>query len=223
MDDTQKVPSPSLGRLGAIWLISLFGVLLASYGIGWFDRSTELTPSHGDVMSMCFLGGALVGVVSAGVAVWQSAKLPIFRRVVAAFLFALIGFMGVFLFLSETANIIEGIIDFPPGKTQSSREHLLISRAYQTHEKGRSWNIQTMPIWSNLDITQDDYKFMLAHRRPGDDGRDPDEISSDGYFCARVTIQVSGDAIRVMHAGRHTLPKGTVVLCPTSAGDSTHD
>lgn len=138
-------------------------------------------------------------------------------------MFALMGLMSVFLFLGETANVIEGIIDFPPDKTQSSRELLSISRAYQTHGKGRSWNIQTTPIWSNLDITQDDYKFMLAHRRPGDGGRDADEISSEGYFCARVTIQVSGDAIRVMNAGTHKLPKGTVVICPTNAGASTHN
>lgn len=180
MDDAQNLLKPSLGRLGWIWLVSLFGMLFASYGIGWFDSSTELTPVHGDVLSMCFLGGALAGVVSTGVAVWQSAKLPISRRIVGAFLFMFAGFLGVFLFLSETANVVEGLIDFPSGKTQSTQEHLLISRAYQTHGKGRSWNIQTTPIWSNLYITQDDYKFMLTHRRPGDAGRDPTKFQARG-------------------------------------------
>jgi hypothetical protein len=118
---------------------------------------------------------------------------------------------------SHTASIVEGFHDFPPDQTRTSSALLLISRAYQTHGKSRSWNIQTTPIWSNLDITEDDYDFMLAHRRVGDDPRDPDEISSRGYFCARVTIQQSANALRIMHAGSHKLPKGSVIICPSSS------
>jgi hypothetical protein len=71
-----------------------------------------------------------------------------------------------------------------------------------------------MPIWSNLEITRADYEFMLANRRPGDKGKNPDEISSKGYFCARVTLEQAGDALRVLHAGNRTLPQGTVMVCP---------
>lgn len=55
---------------------------------------------------------------------------------------------------------------------------------------------------------------MLAHRSPEDHGRNPDEISSHGFFCARVTLQQSGDALRVLNAGSQKLPAGTVVVCP---------
>ena len=92
---------------------------------------------------------------------------------------------------------------------------LLISRAYRTEGKGQSWSIQTMPIWSNLNITQVDYDCMLHHRRPEDIGHNTNEISSRGYFCAHVTMQQSGSALRVLNAGSRKLPSGTIVICPT--------
>lgn len=222
MGETKPSKDTSLSRLGKIWFISLLGVLLAAFGIGWFDNTTELSPSHDTADAICFLGGGLAAVVSAGVGVWQSAKMPLYRRVGLTLAFLLLGGMSVFLFLGNSADIIEGIIDFPPDKTQSSQEHLMISRAYQTHGKGRSWNIQTTPLWSNIDITQDDYDFMLSHRRLGDDGGNPDEISSNGYFCAKVTVQISGDAIRVMNARSHKLPSGSVVICPAYTAGRAH-
>ena len=79
--------------------------------------------------------------------------------------------------------------------------------------RGRSWNIQTTPIWSNLDITQADYEFMRTHRRPGDLSTDPDEIPSKGYFCAKVTLQQADEALRVLNAGTYKLPLGTIGIC----------
>jgi hypothetical protein len=117
-----------------------------------------------------------------------------------------------------SVSTIDGALDFPPEHTRSFPALLKISRAYQTHGKGRSWNIQTTPIWTNLDITETDYDFIASHRRPGDAGRDPDEISSRGYFCAKVTLQRAGEAMRIMHAGTRKLPTGTVVVCPRNAG-----
>lgn len=58
---------------------------------------------------------------------------------------------------------------------------------------------------------------MRSNRRPGDNGRKPDEISSRGYFCADVTIEQSDKALRILHAGSQTLPEGTVILCPVAA------
>ena len=66
-----------------------------------------------------------------------------------------------------------------------------------------------MPIWSNIDITQSDYNFMLGHRSPDDNGRDEDEIRSNGYFCAKATLQQPGEALRVLHAGTYKLPQGS--------------
>lgn len=203
-----------MDRFGWTWFIGLYVLFACSWLLSWFDNSTELTPDHGDVLSMCFALGALAALISAGVGLAHSEQVKFGARIGLVFAFVLMGGLSVTLLMSTISNIVVGMIDFPPGKTWTYRDKLPISRAYQTHGKGRSWNIQTMPIWSNLDITQDDYKFMLAHRRPGDPGQDPDEISSNGYFCAQVTVQQAGDAYRVMHAGAYKLPKGTVIICP---------
>jgi len=117
---------------------------------------------------------------------------------------------------SRVVDIVEMRMDFPPSKTRSFDSAVWIWRAYQTHGKGGNWNIQTTPLWSNLDITESDYKFMVTHRPPEDNLGNPDEISSKGYFCARVQLQQAGNAIRIMHAGSQTLPEGTVEVCPTS-------
>jgi len=127
-------------------------------------------------------------------------------------------FLGVFLLMGETAALTEASQDFPSGITRTFNGLIVIKRAYQTHGKGRSWNIQTMPIWSNIDITESDYNYMLDHRAPNDHGGDPDEITSDGYFCARVTLQQAGQALRVMHAGNYKLPQGSIGVCSALRG-----
>jgi hypothetical protein len=65
-----------------------------------------------------------------------------------------------------------------------------------------------------MEVTESDYQFMLSHRRPGDTLHNPDEISSKGHFCAKVTLQESDRALRVLHAGSRKLPPGTVIFCP---------
>jgi hypothetical protein len=74
-----------------------------------------------------------------------------------------------------------------------------------------------MPLWSNLSISELDYDYMRGHRAPWDKGTNPDEISSRGYFCAKVTLQRSGNAVRVLHAGNGVLPAGTVRECPVNS------
>ncbi|HVZ83871.1 MAG TPA: hypothetical protein VG893_09360 [Terracidiphilus sp.] len=194
--------------------ISLGALALFSVAVGWFDNTTELVPSHDNVDRAVFSIAIAIGIISGTIAIYLSKGRAIWRRASLAFSFLLLGMISGFMASDHAANIIEGLIDFPPAKTRSYPSLLLISRAYQTHGKGRSWNIQTTPIWSNLDITEDDYNFMLAHRRPGDDSNNLDEVPSKGYFCAKVTLEQSGDALRVMNAGSHKLPKGTVIVCP---------
>lgn len=203
------------------WFIVLGSVMLLGVVLGWFDNTTELRPGHDGVQLACFAIAGLSAFVAGALGIRASkgiTGITVWRRAGLAFGFSLLGFLGVFLVSSRTASIVEGLIDFPPGETKSYEKLLLISRAYQTHGKGRSWNIQTTPIWSNLDITEDDYEFMLTHRRVGDSARDPDEIRSNGYFCVHVTMQESGNALRVLHAGSRTLPKGSVVICPANGG-----
>jgi hypothetical protein len=216
--DQASAGEQSRVRKGILGCFIAIGSLLLLYVLlGWFDNTTELSPEHDRVLQACFAIAGLSGLASGIVGVRESKDINIWRRAPLVLGLSVLGFLSVFLMSSRTANIVEGLIDFPPGKTRSYTTLLLISRAYQTHGK-ESWNIQTTPIWSNIGITQDDYEFMLTHRRAGDNTRDPDEISSNGYFCASVTIQQSGNALRVLHAGSHKLPKGSVIICPSSTG-----
>src|SRR5581483_1988568 len=126
-----------------------------------------------DVLQACFAIAGLIGLASGVIVIRKSKGVNVWRRAGLAFSFSLLGFLSAFLVSSRTASIVEGVINFPPGKTRSYETLLLISRAYQTHGKGRSWNIQTTPTWSNLYITEDDYTFMATHRRVGDNTRNP--------------------------------------------------
>lgn len=211
--DVQSVETPK--GLIACFIGPL--VLLLIYGaLGWFDKTTELTPNYDRVLQFCFLIAGLAGLLCGGLSIHESRGMAAWRRVPIVCCVIMLGFLSVFLVASRSADIIEGFIDFPPAKTRTYPGLLIIWRAYQTHGKGRSWNIQTTPIWSNLDVTEMDYDFMLTHRSVVDHGHDPDEIASHGFFCARVTLQQSGDALRIMNAGNQKLPEGTVVVCPTT-------
>lgn len=196
------------------WFIGLFAFLALYALLGAFDQSTEITPSHDRVLNACFLVAGLGGLVTAGLVLRYGVGLALWKRVYAAVLAALFCALLVFLMSSRVTTLVDNAIDFPAGRTQTKRGLLVISRAYRTHGKGQSWNIQTTPIWSNLDITRADYEFMLAHQPPDGIGRDGDEVHSHGYFCANVLAQISGSAIRVMHAGSQKLPQGTVIVCP---------
>lgn len=222
MIEAAQTQKPRFSKLAIIWVCLLFSLFVLGLALGLFDRTTGLppTPLQDGLLTLSWLAAGLMGLLTVCVAIWQVTGLPIWRRALGAIAGGLFGLLATFGTLMPLADIGSGWIDFPRDKVRSFPTLLLISRAYQTHGKGRSWNIQTEPIWSNIDITEDDYAFMLAHRRPGDRGKDPDEISSRGYFCARVTIERAGEAMRVMHAGRQKLPEGSVIVCPPATGSS---
>ena len=214
-----RAPAVEQSKLPKGILSCFLGVgvlMLLSLIVGLFDNTTELSPDHDSVLHACFAIAGLSGLAFGAVAIRDSKGIPVWRRASLAFVLSFLGFLSVFLASSRTANIVEGLIDFPPGETKSYTKLLSISRAYQTRGKGRSWHMQTTPMWSDLEITEDDYEFMLTHQRAGDNTRNPDEIPSRGYFCAEVTLQQAGNALRVMHAGSQKLPRGSVVICPSS-------
>lgn len=216
MNEDSEPQSPKTQKGLVACFIAPLVLLLLYVPLGWFDKTTELTPRHDDVLQYCFIIAIVGGLLCSGLSFLQSRGMATWRRIWIACSLLLVGFSAVFLVIGRSSEIIEGRIDFPPGKTRTYPGLLVIWRAYRTHGKGRSWSIQTTPIWSNLDVTKTDYEFMLAHRGPGDHGSNPDEISSHGFFCAQVTIQQSGNALRVMHAGSQKLPAGTVIVCPIS-------
>jgi len=196
-------------------------LLLVWWMLGLFDNTTELIPGHDDVLEYCIVLAVVAGLVWGGLSIRASRGWSVANRVLLAFASVLLGLLSVALLSGRIAVIVEGAIDFPSASTKTYPGLLVISRAYQTHGKGAGWDIQTTPVWSDLNVTKADYDSMLAHRGPGDHGRNPDEISSSGFFCARVTLQQSGNALRVMHAGSRTLPTGTVVVCPPAHPEST--
>jgi hypothetical protein len=198
-----------------IWVL-FFGCLSLiplSMVLGRLDTTTELIPTHEKVDQACLAVGALCGLLACGAGIYLTRKLSLIQRIMLPLVLMLEAAIGIFLVANHTSSIVEGRLDFPAGKTHTRQVLFLISRAYQTHGKGRSQYIQTMPIWSNLEITREDFVFMQNNRRPGDD-HNPDEISSRGYFCAKVTIEQSGGALRILHAGSQKLPTGTIILCP---------
>lgn len=202
--------------IGWIWIAAIALVYLAVWPVGWFDNATELTPDHSDILGYCFGAAGILALVSGIVVFIQSrgAKAP---RMILAIVVALAsGICGVLL-SSTIANIIENRIDFPAGKTRTFRALLPIGRAYRMDSRmGSSWIIQPV-IWTNIDITQSDYRYMLSRRGWDGRGSEPKSVSSGGYFCAKVLVQQSVDALRVLHAGRLTLPAGTIGICSEMA------
>ena len=200
----------------SIWAL-FFGSLLLiplSIALGWFDTTTELIPRHEKVDQACLAIAALCGLLAGGTGIFLTRRLTIIQRIMLPLVIVVETAIGIFMVANHAASIAEGWLDFPTGKTHTRQVLFQISRAYQTHGKDSSQYIQTMPVWANLEISREDYLFMRNHRRPGDDGHNPDEISSRGYFCAKLTIEQSDKATRILHTGSQKLPGGAVIFCP---------
>lgn len=216
MGNERSIRKMTRPTYGVSWLLIPLALAAVDMLLGFFDTSTQITPDHGNVLNACFAAGGLSALLMSGVALFGIQKMKAWQRACLATALAIVGFLSVFLLSSQIAKLVENHIDFPAGSTKTYPAFLFINRAYRTQGKEQSWNIQTTPIWSNLDITEGDYSFMLSHRRPGDDGHNPNEISSKSYFCAKVTMQQSDNALRILNAGSHQLPAGTVVICPAT-------
>jgi len=223
MDEPTKPKSPQLGEWGLRWLIGSIGLLFLSFPLRCFDDATELVPDHGTVMDSMF---ALSGCVAAIglVVIWRSTSTwTIVRRLWYTPLVAAVSFLAVFVIAEQLAEILENRLDFPPSKTRTYHDALLvITRAYRTEGKMAHQSIQTAPLWADIDISRSDYDFMRQQYNPFERGTDYDHLRSDGYYCAKVTLQQAGAAIRVLHAGSGALPKGSIITCPLSFDAYTH-
>jgi hypothetical protein len=210
-EEKEQPTTPNgLGRL----LLILILLIPAGMVLGWLDNTTQISPDTGNLILASFVMAAVGGLISGGMAIYLSKDISFGTRIRWVIPLLMIGAIGPFLVTSHATAIVSGWINFPPSMTKSSTELISITRAYQTHGKGGGAHIQTAPVWTDLNITKSDYQFMQEHRRPGDAGTNPDEISSRGYFCAQVVIQRAGNAVRIMHAGDSNLPKGSVIVCP---------
>jgi hypothetical protein len=215
---SQSLKSQQAVPVKRIWALFFgsFSLIPLSIALDWFNTTTELIPTHEKIDQACLAIAALCGLLTFCTGIYLTRKLTIIQRIMLPLVIMLVAAIGIFMVANDTASIMEGRLDFPAGKTHKRQVLLQISRAYQTHGKGSSQYLQTMPIWSNLEITREDFAFMRNNRRPGADDHNPDEISSDGYFCAKLAIEESDKALRILHAGSQKLPGGTVILCPVA-------
>jgi len=211
--DSAKEP-PQTSRPLNILLIFCVAPLLPGMILGWLDNATQLLPDTSNLIFYSLILAGACGVVAAIIAFVFSRGMTVITRIRWIFPLLLIGSAGSFLFIMHASSIVTGWINFPRSKTHSQIVLMQISRAYQTHGKGAGAHIQTQPFWTDLNIEKSDYEFMQNHRIPEDTKRDPDEIKSKGYFCARLTIEVAGQAVRIMHAGNSNLPADSILICP---------
>jgi hypothetical protein len=215
--DKQIPPGKAkLTKLGWLWAAGVAIAFVLMWLLSGYDDVTELTPDHSDILGYCFDAAGLVALVSALVGFFQS-KGAMRARVALALCFAIEGGLATILLSDRVTSIIENRIDFPAGKTKTFHALLPIGRAYRMDSRtGSSWIIQPI-IWTNIEITQSDYRLMLAHHGWNGQGSEPESVSSDGYFCANVVMQQSGEALRVLHAGTSKLPAGTIGICSEMA------
>lgn len=199
---------------GCLALLIALGALAAL--LYWFHGTTELAPAHDDVALACTIVAAALSLACLVIGFRRHPHRGVVGRLFRSAGYGLFGYLVVIFAATQCATIVEGWIDFPANGTRSSQR--LIAIADASHSVGskasQTWRITTLPYDAQLDITREDYGFMLAHRLPDDDASEPDRIASNGHFCARVTIEQAGEALRIMHAGSGTLPEGSVILCP---------
>ncbi|CAN5652955.1 hypothetical protein BH10PSE14_BH10PSE14_01710 [soil metagenome] len=218
LDDT-FLKDQSRARWGTIWLGGLLGLGLLALLLKLFDSTTELAPAHEGITTFCLIAATLLCLASAVIGFRVRRTRSVVGRLFRGAWYALLGFLAVYFSLLGCATIVAGWSDFPARRTLSSSRLIAIASASHRvgSRGGESWSVRALSFDATFNITRDDYGFMLAHRRPDDDASEPDAIASNGYFCARVTVEQAGDALRVMHAGSHKLPQGSIILCPARA------
>jgi hypothetical protein len=207
-----------LTRFGWCWLGFLGSAFFGNWLLGRLDNTTLLTPDYSNALIVGFIVAGIVAVVSAFVGYSQSKGPLVQRSVAAVFCFGILGALSTVVLAGTITDLTLAKLYFPADKTETFNAMLPIGRAYRMFARvgGYSWIIQPSSLWTNIDITKSDYDFM-AGNRPIDGAHEPDDVPSHGIFCAKVTMQESGDALRVLHAGSYKLPQGSVVRCPQAA------
>lgn len=207
-----------LTRFGWFWLGSLLALAVVAWLASRWDDTTQIFPDQSGMLEYCFIAAVCVAVASTLIGITQSTG-PIVSRIIVSVLgFGAIGALST-LFVSDViGDLVSARIYFPADKTQNFHALMPIGRAYRTDSRfGSSWIIQPTPLWTNINITQSDYDLMAAHNGSMANGKEPEDVPVHGYFCARVTLQIAGSALLVLHAGNSTLPPGSVVVCPPEA------
>ena len=217
MEEQFKQPKVRLTKLAWFWFGFELLALLSTWPLGSLDNTTELTPDHSDILEYCFWAAGIIAVASAILCFVQSKGSFAARVLTSVLCIGLLGGLATTLVLGTVANIVENRNDFPANATRTYWALLPIDRAYRMDSRtGSSWIIQPL-MWTNIDISHSDYRFMLSRSGVSDKGSEPDNVKSRGRFCAKVEMQRAGEALRVLHAGKSSLPAGTIGICSDMA------
>lgn len=147
---------------------------------------------------------------------WAIAK-DASNRALTGIIISILATFAAFFPIYSASQIVLNIVDFPSRQTVTHHSSFIkLKGAIASHGKGTHWSVQTMPMLADLQISEQDFKFMQSQQPRDRAVRSPDVVSSDGRFCVKVDLQTTPDAIRVVGAGSHKLPPGTVVVCPPS-------
>ncbi|GGA02794.1 hypothetical protein GCM10010923_09520 [Blastomonas marina] len=181
------------------------------------DTEIVYAPSSG----VWAAGGFLVFVTSivAGVSIyrWCETKLSELR---SFFVAAVMWFAWVFSgwLLLSVADTIERVrAYFPADQVERFEGYVSISRAYFSEgykHKKDGWIVQTSPVFLIMDITENDFRYMLDNAPAGMVKDGGTEISSRGHFCALMSFERGPRALRILNSGRKPLEMGSVVECP---------
>jgi hypothetical protein len=215
---TDEQVKPSVSRFGWYWLGGIFVLFILAKILENFDHSTTLVPDHANAIGMAIVLSFLTACLSIIVGLTETKGSTWTKFSCGVLAFGGLGFLAPFLLLGTISSLFFARVDFPPDKVRTFEALLPIGRTWHStpRRSPESFIIQPTPLWSNIDIAREDWNFMLAELKLGDEP-DRDDIPSNGRFCARVQMQQAGAALRVMNAGSHALPKGSIVLCPPEA------
>ena len=173
--------------------------------------ATRLTPSH-DVAHALWIAGA-AGAVCGLVTLWKTnAGHPAVVVLQVALAFAMA--MGVTWMPAWAWCDFDGMRrDFPPARTRTWTQDVPVVRVIARHDKSSGHDVEIQPWHARIAIPEADFHFMQLHRRADDLTAPPDEVKSEGWFCARLTFQQSGPNVRVLNHGPYALRAGTVRVC----------
>ncbi len=182
---------------GQLWIGGLFIILSASRLFPSFEHTTQVAPHHDDIIINCFCAALAVAVFSVGVAISEDSG-KMWSRVLTVVIALICGFGGTFVGVYEVSKMWAEAHDFPAGKTQASMAQWPITGLHHTSVRSLDYYYANTKQ-ADVNVSESDYDFMRAH--------------SVDSFCARVPIETSGTAVRLMLGPHDELKSGNILPC----------
>ncbi len=190
------------------WVCLVLAVILTISGPFFRPDDIEVTPVHDHHLAVWAVTVG-VALILAAIGFSQSRDTGL-QRWVTSLVFGVLAAQGSWFLASAAATRLEMQADFPAATTRTVDQALALGKARRWGGKTTHWSVDTAgPTPVRLPISRTDYDFMTTH------------VAGDGFFCAHVTVQTAGKALRVLH-GAHQLPTGTVAICPAAPDPTPH-